>query len=547
MIEAAHTTCKVPTQEASRDPDLLRAEVRQLRARLQLIENENRMLRRRITEFVDKLAAEANTDKQLALQLELKILQRRLDDRNRELFGKKSERREPSEETPEPEKPPKKRKKTGSARTKQPELPRTHVRHLLATADQVCPDCGGKLHAKGDKVESSERIAVTERVYTVVIDEKQVYGCGCGHSETALAAPQVVPGGRYDSSIGVQVAVDKYADHQPLNRQVSTMRRAGLRVSRQALWNQLLALAVFVKPCYEALHAWMINEHSLLHADETSWRMMVKGGSARWWMWVLAADDGFFCMTLPSRNTNAGRLLLRDYDGALMADAYAVYKKLAEEAKQDQLALGEQRPWKPGFELYTCWSHARRPFEKASHGDDDAEVVLDLIAKLYAVERRAKNEAGGDPAKLLRLRAELRARESAGIIEEIDAWRKAQVALPKTKMADGLRFLKNQWAGLTGFLDSSEVPLDNNLAERAVRTPVVGRKNHLGSHSPRGAEVSAIFYSLLGSCRLVGVSPTRYLTVLVERRLRDERYVMLPHEFAAELAASVGAGEAGSP
>jgi len=281
MIEALHTTCAAPAQETAIDPNLLRAEVRQLRARLQLIENENRMLRRRITELVDKLAAEANIDKQLALQLELQILQRRLDDRNREIFGKKSERRNPSEETPEAEKPAKKRKKTGSARTKQPDLPRTHVRHLLDTADQICPDCGGKLHAKGDKVESSERIAVTERVYTVVIDEKQVYGCGCGHTETALAAPQVVPGGRYDSSIGVQVAVDKYADHQPLNRQVSTMRRAGLRVSRQALWNQLLALAMFVKPCYEALHTWMIKEHTLLHADETTWRMMVVGGSAR--------------------------------------------------------------------------------------------------------------------------------------------------------------------------------------------------------------------------------------------------------------------------
>jgi len=263
-------------------------------------------------------------------------------------------------------------------------------------------------------------------------------------------------------------------------------------------------------------------------------------------MWVLAADDGFFCMTMPSRGTNAGRLLLRDYDGSLMTDAYVVYKKLAEEAKQDELALGKQRPWKPGFELYICWSHARRPFEKASHGDDDAEIVLDLIAKLYAVERRAKNEAGGDPEELRRLRMELRASESAGIIKEIDTWRKAQVALPKTKMADGLRFLKNQWAGLTGFLENPEVPLDNNLAERAVRTPVLGRKNHLGSRSPKGAEVSAIFYSLLGSCRLVGVSPSRYLTVLVERRLRDEHYVMLPHEFAAELAAAASGDEADS-
>ena len=99
----------------------------------------------------------------------------------------------------------------------------------------------------------SKRLSRTERVYTLVTDEKQMYGCGhCGHAETALAPPQLVPGGRYGNSIAINVAVDKYVDHQPLNRQVSAMRRAGLRVSRQALWNQLNALAKLCEPSYEA-------------------------------------------------------------------------------------------------------------------------------------------------------------------------------------------------------------------------------------------------------------------------------------------------------
>ena len=391
----------------------------------------------------------------------------------------------------------------------------------------------------------SERIQVTERVYTVVIDEKQVYGCGCGHTEAALAPAQVVPGGRYDSSVAIQAAVDKFVDHQPLNRQVSTMRRAGLRTSRQALWNQLCALGEFLAPCYEALHIWMLKDHEFLHADETTWRMMVKGGSSRWWMWALAAEDGFFCKALPTRNTEAGRLLLRDYAGALMADAYIVYKTLAKEATQTNLELSDDRPWQPDFELFTCWSHARRPFEHAARGDKAADQVLDLIAALYAIERRAKDQAGDDAARLLTLRTAMRASESAAIIAKIDHWRKTQVALPKTKLADGLGFLENQWTGLTGFLHNPRVPLDNNLAERAVRKPVLGRKNHLGSHSARGAQTSALFYSLLGSCRLVGVSPSRYLQVLVERRLCDRTYIMLPHQFAAELAAAVDVADPG--
>jgi transposase len=228
-------------------------------------EKEGQQLRMTTAE----LATETNRGRQQSLALELKILQERINQRNRELFGSKSEKRgrpqaseegdgsgeeegDGSEEV-KPEPKPKKRNGAGSKRTKQPELPIAKVRHLLDEADQVCPQCGGKLYAKGDKCERSERIVVTERVYTLVTDEKQMYGCGhCGHAETALAPPQLVPGGRYGNSIAINVAVDKYVDHQPLNRQVSAMRRAGLRVSRQALWNQLNALAKLCEPSYEA-------------------------------------------------------------------------------------------------------------------------------------------------------------------------------------------------------------------------------------------------------------------------------------------------------
>jgi len=227
---------------------------------------------------------------------------------------------------------------------------------------------------------------------------------------------------------------------------------------------------------------------------------------------------------------------LRDFDGALMSDAYLVYKSLAAEASQKNLKLDDDHPWQPAFEMFVCWSHARRRFEQASKSDDDAHVVLDHIAELYEVEARARDQADGDLAKLHTLRKQLRAEESTVIVEKIRQWRTSQLSLPGTKLADGLTFLGNQWSELTGFLTNPLVPLDNNLIEREVRTPVLGRKNHLGSHSARGAYVSALFYSLLGSCRLVGVSPVRYLTMLVERALRTESYGLLPHEFAAELA-----------
>jgi transposase len=77
-----------------------------------------------------------------------------------------------------------------------------------------------------------------------------------------------------------------------------------------------------------------------------------------------------------------------------------------------------------------------------------------------------------------------------------------------------------------------EHPLDNNATERALRGPVVGRKNHYGSRSRRGTEVAALFYTLLESAKLAGVDPRAYLRAAVHAALAGQP-VPLPHTMAA--------------
>ena len=67
------------------------------------------------------------------------------------------------------------------------------------------------------------------------------------------------------------------------------------------------------------------------------------------------------------------------------------------------------------------------------------------------------------------------------------------------------------WDGLTRFLDDPRVPLDNNAAERALRSVVLGRKNFFGTRSKRGAHVASILYSLIGTAHLRGLEPGEYL------------------------------------
>ena len=85
-----------------------------------------------------------------------------------------------------------------------------------------------------------------------------------------------------------------------------------------------------------------------------------------------------------------------------------------------------------------------------------------------------------------------------------------------------------RWDGLTRFLTDRRIPLDNNAAERALRGPVVGRKNHYGSRSIRGTRVAALFYTLCESARLVDVDAHAYLRHDVNAALTTPGAVTLP-------------------
>ena len=80
------------------------------------------------------------------------------------------------------------------------------------------------------RTDDSEEITVVERTYQIVVHQKQVYRCACGHLETALGPPRLVPGGRYAPEFAVAVATDKYRDAIPLTRQVDRMAESGLDV-----------------------------------------------------------------------------------------------------------------------------------------------------------------------------------------------------------------------------------------------------------------------------------------------------------------------------
>ncbi len=295
------------------------------------------------------------------------------------------------------------------------------------------------------------------------------------------------------------------------------MAREGLEVDSNTLWDQINALARHLAPLHDKLHAYVLSK-PVIGSDETHWKHLGSNGGEheqkRWQAWTVVTDDAVCYRIVPSRSADAARQVLREYRGVVMADGYGVYAHLA---KHD------------GITLANCWAHVRRKFFELENSAPATmrDEILDLIGQLYSVER----EAGGDAVALARLRSE-RSRE---VVAKIRTWLLAQKAqaLPRSAMGKAVDYALERWTGLTRFIGDALIPLDNNASERALRGPVIGRKNHYGSKSERGTQVAALLYSLCESAKLAKIDPRIYLRGALWQVLRGEE-PWLPHEVRAK-------------
>lgn len=127
--------------------------------------------------------------------------------------------------------------------------------------------------------------------------------------------------------------------------------------------------------------------------------------------------------------------------------------------------------------LAFCWAHVRRKLLEAEAAYPQCAEALDLIGALYQVERGAPSVRGLSPAEAvqaLQLRAQLRATQSQPILERLWAWTQEQVCLPRSSLRGALDYMRSLWPGLTRFVSDPRIPLDNNTAEREMRTVVRG-------------------------------------------------------------------------
>jgi hypothetical protein len=134
------------------------------------------------------------------------------------------------------------------------------------------------------------------------------------------------------------------------------------------------------------------------------------------------------------------------------------------------------------------------------------------IGELFRIEAQVNGRSA------LR-RRRMRQTRSVPVLTELKSWMGqtlAQVSA-KSPMALAIGYSLSHWTALTNFVEDGRIDAHNNAAERALRGVAIGRKNYLHVGSDAGGHTAAVMYTLLGSAKLNGINPQRYLRHVLER------------------------------
>jgi Transposase IS66 family len=109
---------------------------------------------------------------------------------------------------------------------------------------------------------------------------------------------------------------------------------------------------------------------------------------------------------------------------------------------------------------------------------------------------------------------------------------------PNSALGKAMGYMQSHWGTLTRFLSVPGAPLDNHLAERALKLFIRQRNNSLFYKSTHSAYIASVLTSLIATCLYAGVNAVEYLAALQEHRSEvcAEPAAWLPWTYATSRA-----------
>lgn len=409
------------------------------------------------------------------------------------------------------EKPPRKRpEKNGGRRPRTDfkaattvEVPVTEYR-----VGQPCPcGCGGKLYDYS-RVSHFRHFVGQAPIRVTLYELKQMRSNGCGMVYVA-DLPEGVGPEPYDATAVSTIALNRYGVGLPFYRQAKQLEIMGTPISSSSQYKVVLGAIAKLQPVYDHLVKLAV-QGKVMYFDDTSMKILDfvrPEGDKRTGLFttgvVSVTDLGEIALLFTGcehAGENRAKLLAQRSPDLkamiLMSDALA---SNFVGAKDDDL-------------IANCMVHGRRYFVKTIDTfPQDCQKVIEAIGEVYYNDGFTKGYT--DEQRLA-----YHQQHSAPIMAELKTWLDEHVAAkksePSSKLGKAIAYLRTHWKALTLFLHVPGAPLDNNVAERLLKSVVLHRKNSLFYRTAAGAKTGDVYMSLIQTCQRNGINPWDYLTEL---------------------------------
>jgi len=323
---------------------------------------------------------------------------------------------------------------------------------------------------------------------------------------TAAVLARIAPKSIFADETIIEFILRKYADSLPLFRQQAMLRRdSGIDVALSTINDAVLRVGELLIPVVGGMARDLLSG-GYIQADETYCGVQTpekRGENHRAWFWQYSAPaKGVIFDFEMTRGREVPQQFFKNYGGILHTDGYVAYEK--DVGNKDVIRA-------------CCWAHARRRFidalkvqTKGQVADSKVKRAVALMDGLFAIDREAREQ------KLaLEDRHALRQERAPALLDELKALLLEMLAsstyLKKSIAGQAIAYTLKRWEKLTHFLEHPVIELSTNWAENSMRPIAIGRRNWLQIGSKEAGPKIAAIFSIMESCRKLGVPVRQYL------------------------------------
>lgn len=390
----------------------------------------------------------------------------------------------------------------------------------LSEEEKVCAHCETPLEQIGEEFVRREIQFVPAKIKIIEYYSLN-YKCPVCEKDDDRELPYIFKGktgkphmihGMASAGTVAWIMYQKFCNSMPFYRQETDWKQMGITISRASMANWTIQNAAeFFQPMYDFFHR-KLMERGFLMADETPVQVLHeedRRAQTKSYMWLFRTgeDGGVPIILYKYSKTRAGDTavnFLEGYNGYLMCDGYSGYNKM-KDAKRT-----------------TCYAHIRRYFTEAVPKGKEEDMKNPAVQgvvymdKLFRMEQAIKRKnLSFDAIKKTRLAKE------KPVIEGFLSWLDTLEPIRGSRLDKAVTYVKNRRDILMTYLEDGRCSFSNNLSENSIRPFTVGRRNWLFNDTPKGADASALVYTMVEMAKANGVNVYQYLTYLLEKLPND--------------------------